>query len=91
MFKCKDCGNFFKEPNRTPMEEDTGYVEQTCPHCGSDYFEEAHACPICGEPTTEDFCQGCYDIVKEGLEALKEKLGATQDNLEQIIVNHFGW
>lgn len=91
MFKCKDCGRFFEKPIVCEMEKDTGYVEQTCPYCESDYFEEAHACPLCGEPTTEDFCQGCYDIVKEGLEALKEKLGATQDNLEQIISNHFGW
>lgn len=91
MFKCKDCGRFFEQPIVCEMEKDTGYVEQTCPHCGGDYFEEAHACPLCGEPTTEDFCQDCYDIVKEGLEALKEKLGATQDNLEQIISNHFGW
>lgn len=91
MYKCNECEKFFNDPVIGQMEQDTGYVEQTCPHCGSDYFEEAHECPLCGEPTTEDFCQGCYDIVKEGLEALKEKLGATQDNLEQIISNHFGW
>lgn len=91
MFKCNDCNTFFNEPCVSEMEKDTGYVEQTCPNCGSDYFEEAHACPLCGEPTTQDFCQDCYDTVKEGLEILKEKLNADQYDFEQIIANHFEW
>lgn len=91
MYKCSECEKFFNEPIIGQMEQDTGYVEQTCPHCGSDYFEEAIKCPICGNPTTQDFCQDCYDTVKEGLEILKEKLGAEQSDFEDLIANHFGW
>lgn len=91
MFKCNDCNTFFNEPCVSEMEKDTGYIEQTCPNCGSDYFEEAHECPICGNPTTQNFCQDCYDTVSTGLNELKSKLNADQGDFEDIIANHFCW
>ena len=91
MFKCNECEKFFSEPVIGQMEQDTGYVEQTCPHCGSDYFEEAIKCPICGNPTTQDFCQDCYDTVSKKLSDLRSELNANQSDFEDIIANHFGW
>lgn len=92
MYKCNVCGKYFSEPIVEAMEQETGYVEQMCPHCGSDYFEEAHECPLCHDAyTTDDYCDECYNIVREGLEELKATLGASQDEFEQIISNHFGW
>ena len=92
MYKCLDCGNFFEKPNRAPMEEDTGYVEQTCPVCGSDYFEEAKLCPICKENyTTDDFCAECYDTIAHELERIRFDMGAEQSDFEDLIANHFGW
>lgn len=91
MYKCSECEKFFNEPIIGQMEQDTGYVEQTCPHCGSDYFEEAIKCPICGNPTTQDFCQDCYDTVSKKLSDLRSELNANQSDFEDIIANHFGW
>lgn len=91
MFKCNDCNKFFEQPVVGEMEQETGYVEKSCPFCGSDYFEDASPCPLCGEPTTEDFCQDCYKKVSDRLNELKAELGADQDQFEDIIANHFGW
>ena len=37
------------------------------------------------------YCQECYDTVNQSLTELKEKLGATQEDFEDIISNNFGW
>ena len=64
MYKCCECGEIFENPARSPMEEDTGYVEQSCPCCGSDDYEEVYACPVCGEYTSEyrgTLCKQCHE------------------------------
>lgn len=92
MYRCNHCGNYFEEPEAGEMEPDTGYTPQGCPICGFDDFEEVHMCPICWKNyTTEDFCEECYANVSAGLNKLKEELGATQREFEDIIANHFGW
>ena len=91
MYYCESCKNYFDEPARSEAEADTGYVEQTCPICGNDSYIPAKMC-VCGKnPTHGDFCDECYEMVKEELEELKMKLGFEQDDFEQIISNHFGW
>lgn len=92
MYKCNECEKFFNEPVIGQMEQDTGYVEQTCPYCGSDYFEEAKLCPICKENyTTDDFCTECYDTIARELERIRSDMGAEQSDFEDLIANHFGW
>jgi len=92
MFKCKDCGNVFDEPATKEMEKDTGYQECACPYCGSDYYVSAKLCPICKqEYTDQDFCESCCEKVRLVLNDLKERLGADQNDFEDIIANHFGW
>lgn len=93
MFQCqnKHCKKFFEDPIMSKVEPDTGYCELTCPHCGSDDFEDANLCPCGMNHTTEDFCEDCYEQVRLSLDKLKEDLGFTQDDFEQIISNHFGW
>ena len=91
MYYCESCKHYFDEPARSEAEADTGYVEQTCPICGNDSYIPAKMC-VCGKnPTHGDFCDECYEMVKEELEELKMKLGFEQDDFEQIISNHFGW
>lgn len=50
MFKCMHCGHEFDEPtnryNRSITRPDE---DGFCPNCGSDFFEEAEQCELCGE------------------------------------------
>lgn len=92
MYRCNECGVFFENPVREEMEPDTGYSEQVCPQCRSDYFEEAKLCPACGESyTVDDYCDECMEELKAGLLELKDELGITQEDFEQMIAAHFGW
>lgn len=78
MYKCLACGEVFENPSRSPMEEDTGYVEQTCPNCGNDYFDEVYVCPVCGEGTSDfpgALCKECREeLVNIPLRKLREEL-----------------
>ena len=38
MLICESCGAVFEYPS-TRMEQDTGYVEESCPECGSYMIE----------------------------------------------------
>lgn len=92
MYYCKDCKSFLEEHEVwTKDDPDTGCFESGCRKCGGDFIEEAHGCPICGQPTTEDFCEDCYEKVRLGLNELKDVLQAGQQQFEDIIANHFGW
>lgn len=93
MFKCRErkCGKLFSEPVVANVEPDTGYAEVCCPHCGSDDFEDANLCACGMNYTTEDFCEDCHEQVRLALNKLKDDLGFSQDDFEQIISNHFGW
>lgn len=78
MYKCLECGGVFEHPSRTPMEQDTGWVEQTCPHCGGDDFEEVYACPVCGSDASlfpGALCKDCREsIVTEPLREFRQAL-----------------
>ena len=91
MFKCKKCGEIFETPAREPMEKDTGWQGMRCPHCQSENFRMARHCPICGEWTTQDYCEECYGLVADRLEKLRLELDAKKDDFEDIVANHFGW
>lgn len=71
---CFNCGNIFYECEAVPLIEVTttavGTIRQermTCPCCGSDEFEEAAHCKMCGGSFMEEsliggyFCKDCLD------------------------------
>jgi predicted amidophosphoribosyltransferase len=90
---CKDCKEFFNEPIVTPMEQETGYVGQFCPHCGSDYIEETHPCKCCGEDTIEEneFCDDCMEQLIEELQDLQKRFDVTAEVLEDMICEYYGY
>jgi CDGSH-type Zn-finger protein len=90
MIYCFDCKQYSDEALVGRTCPDTGHTPIICPKCYSDNFTEAKICN-CGEPTYGDFCDKCYEKVADTLNDLKEELKLTDDDLEQIISNHFGW
>ena len=68
---CKECTNVVEdyEIKREKGEWLDGYYmgdDYVCPHCGSEEFQEAVQCPICGEYVAKEesydgFCEDCVD------------------------------
>lgn len=77
MYKCVACDSCFEAPRKTYETHglDTPPYEEffTCPHCRSDFVEEAFLCDICGEYTVDNyietvrgqiFCENCCTAVR---------------------------
>ena len=90
---CKDCKQYFDTPKASPMDE-TGWVEVTCPCCGSDYIEETYTCKCCGEDKADSpggFCNTCRETLAEELEDLQRRFEITASDLEDMIAEHYGY
>lgn len=87
MYICDDCNRVFYEPSK--HKEDYGWdteygrnsawqTESCCPYCGSENYEEAEDCDICGRTfLTDDLyitngltyvCPDCYEKMEENEE-----------------------
>ena len=71
MFYCLRCKSFFEEP-ATKYDlhgeiDDFGPSYEAfgaCPECGSEYYDEAGRCDICGGYTEgEEICDNCGELV----------------------------
>lgn len=103
MYKCNSCKEGIKEPVVEIYREESEYFGRPvyepitiykCPHCGSDDIEEVQACEICGSATSDyfkHFCDFCHTNLEYDLEKIKEQYKLTQDKLEDMIAEHFGW
>ncbi len=73
MFKCNDCGTEFSEPKivRDAVPYGSEYVkgiaQECCPACGSEEFEKAKICELCGDSYTDSkhngVCNSCINII----------------------------
>jgi hypothetical protein len=93
---CRNCKEYFDEDALvvTPMEEETGYVGQFCPHCGSDHVDETYQCKCCGEDRADSpggFCDNCREQLAEELEELQKRFDITAEELEDMISEHYGY
>ena len=84
---CNDCGMAFDEPKK--VHECVGYFGSSeawdtfcyCPCCGSDNYEEAVDCAICGEPDSESYidgngvCEGCRHEIEKNFIAWLDSNG----------------
>lgn len=86
MYICIHCGHHFDEPhnryNRRWSDSDDS--QQYCPNCGSEDFEEAEKCVVCGEIVAENKIVGhvCRDCLKKYVtreNAMKYALDCDQD------------
>lgn len=102
IYKCDRCGEYFEKPIIHRMEQDTGYIPQTCPNCESEYYSEVNVCRICGKPTdseADEFCDECKEIVGDHLKNLSNELffrtQMTEDefndyDLRDVLMEYYG-
>ena len=59
-----------------------------CPKCGSEDWEQANECELCGKPTLDLICKDCQEVIKKRVEDLVFELstGDTKKN-QEVIVN----
>jgi len=66
MYICLHCGHEFEDIDRKHYDHGTGVWEEYCPNCGSEDFEEAEQCDLCGdwhvaENVTNGVCEKCLE------------------------------
>lgn len=88
MLTCESCGAVFEYP-ATKMDQDTGFVTDSCPECGSKYIINAVKCQLCGEWVSEDSAFGyesviCEDCLHEANGNLDLLYKATKDECEDF-------
>ena len=89
MLICESCGAVFEYP-ATKMDNDTGYVEESCPGCGSEYITNAVKCQRCEEWVSEDSAFGygnivvCEDCLQKANGDLDLLYAATKDECEDF-------
>lgn len=104
-FFCLNCEEFFEDTEAETIKEDPspagvslpeGYYEyKVCPHCGSDYIDEAYLCPVCGEYHSphdrEEICNSCAEDIDKSFEAMIDELsgkyGKDYKDLKEIILD----
>ena len=79
IYYCNECMNFFGKDEvgfkREYHPEIGGNFYETflvCPHCGSDDYEDAYECEICGEPTLTEICDECKHEVLDAISKFVE-------------------
>lgn len=97
---CVECERFFDEPvvsydDPSPADVDLPqgqYAYNTCPHCGSDWIEESKKC-TCGNDVQIGihFCDECKDVFGEHINQIKRELNLSQDEVEELVAEYFGW
>lgn len=88
MLICEHCGAVFEYPN-SRKDWDTGYTEEICPECHSEYIVRAVQCELCGEWVQEDEAYGyghavCEKCIIDGSYDLDTLAEATKDECEDF-------
>lgn len=100
MYKCCECGVFFKDEEadfRSSVLEDSVRPWDkimVCPVCGSDDIDSASECQFCGEPandTASGLCPDCEtevnDKFREMLDYFADKWDVSVETAEEEILN----
>ena len=103
IYFCENCNDYFDDEKDDCYREEVEYhdelgsesehfperyVRMVCPKCGSEDWELANTCPLCGKATREiDICKDCQEVIKKRVEDLVFELstGDTKKNQEVIV------
>lgn len=97
---CNNCDFQFETPERSKelMGEYWGAPAYEtiyrCPCCGSDDFEKAEKCAVCGEyfiSEGDDFCEKCKEELSGEMHKIKDKYGIDLDTLQDWICALYEW
>jgi len=84
MFICENCGAVFEEPIKGYEEE-----KDSCPNCGDWGFKEAKKCIACGEPSLDELCEDCVNLIKQAFNGLidlyAKDLNVSRSIIEDIV------
>lgn len=87
-FICKDCGAVFASPDTVLMHGDV-WETSICPNCGSQEYERAYTCAICGAdiPESQDLFHLCHDCEFKAAEKFQRFLNQFSENE----LNYLSW
>ena len=91
IYFCEHCNNYFDDTDRECYREEVEWhselgaecghyperiVMKICPNCGSEDFEEASTCPLCGElyHTHDTICPDCTRKTRDAVSKLVEDI-----------------
>ena len=93
MYICYDCGATFFDPDedREQITSDPDAWDWVCkcPECGSDAFNDAKRCDLCGEWFPEEeliggCCDGCLSEIESDANLLKRYVVAIDGGMEDF-------
>lgn len=90
---CEDCGKPVSVEELTEYEDGfVFYHELKCNECGGDQLVGIKTC-ACGNEMSEndEFCSNCYYDLNQALTEFRDDHRLSQDQLEEIVANFFGW
>lgn len=95
MYYCNNCETFHDNGMLKEIVEGHGepYYMEThfiCGHCGSDEYEPADKCPICGDfkKKVDDICQGCENALNEFSTEFVTKMGKYFGQDRKTMIDH---
>lgn len=103
-YYCNECGEFFSEDEADCVSDfhaeligmggDCSETFMVCPHCGSDDFDYANECELCGDPIQDGhFCEDCkvtfFAKMDEFFEGIKTENKVDNDVINDLIEDYF--
>lgn len=87
MYKCKDCGQVFEEPDRYMESRPIGAESFCCcPVCQNSDFEKAYKCKTCDDYIIDgDYCDGCVEYIENKVELFNNSFTEAEYELLEIL------
>lgn len=92
MYICLECGTAFEFPKRIYERDERGtYSYKECPHCGSQAYETAKTCEICGAYISHEQARYgmCADCEMETDADFKKSLSRYSESQIEYLNNQY--
>lgn len=95
---CSDCKKVVEVTPQVELMNIDGRTYEAgtyyeCPEDSLHELQEIRKCPICGNEMGyyDEFCPDCYTEANQYLTEMRDKMGLTQSQLEDLVGNVLGW